>query len=83
MKHTLASLMHATPNEVDAMFRQGRISNAVHRAYTRVWTWSAPRWGGIACELQEAFHAQHGWKAYQRRIDKVRAAFGFKPLYQS
>lgn len=81
MKTTLTSLIHSTPNEVDAMLRQGRISDTVHRAYMRVWIWSAPRWGGIACAMQDAFHAKHGWKAYQRRVDKVRAAFGFKPLY--
>ncbi len=66
--------------EVEAFYRQCRISDRDYLTFRAIWTWSSPKLGGPAEIKHEQFWRRFGAEAYYRRINKVRAACGYAPL---
>lgn len=64
-------------NEMERFFHYGIITYNEFWAYVSVWEWCSPRMGGRAGEKQDKFWEKYGKEAYYKRINKVRAAFGF------
>lgn len=80
MKQRLQTLINCTLDEVTQMFYTGRIDCATYQAFRRLHSWMAPRWGGMAGVDQEAFWNRFGEAAYLRKMNGIRAAFGFTKI---
>jgi len=76
LRPELQRLMGCSYNEVERHHRGSRLCNQ----FFHIWMWAAPRMGGVAGERQDHFYTKFGPKAYYARINKVRAACGFKLL---
>lgn len=80
-KHLMALILaQTTMAQAESQYRCGQMGHQVFEAFCRVWEWAAPRHGGIASIRHDVFWNQHGKAAYYRRINRVRAAFGFNPI---
>lgn len=80
MKQRLTQLIHLPLSAVQQMHAQGQIDSRTLRAFTRLHAWMAVRWGGIAGDMQDRFWADYGSAAFARRMNRMRAAFGFAPV---
>lgn len=50
-----------------------RFTDRARNEFMRLWSWSAPRFGGAAGRAQEAFYERHGSQALWRRYTRVQA----------
>ena len=80
MKNKLKSLMHLSIAQVERMEANGYVDATLARAFRRVWSWSSERFSGDADARQQAFWDRYGRRAYYRRINRVRTAFGFPTI---
>lgn len=76
----LAYLLNHSLEQCERDDDRGLIPAHWHSRYVRLWTWSAARFGGEPDRQQQRFYERHGRSAYDRRINRVRVALGFKPL---
>jgi hypothetical protein len=67
-------------NDVELMFHRGHIGQRQWEAFCRVWEWSGYLFGGTPGMRQDAFWKKHGAAAFNRKINRTRAAFGIKPV---
>lgn len=63
-------------NEVMKISRYGLVENErftdrAKEVYIFLWTWSAPRFEGLAGNLQEVVYKKHGHNALHRRYARV------------
>lgn len=65
---------------VERMHHQGRVPCRHFEGYCRVWEWTAGRMGGSPGMRHDAFWERFGKRAYYRKIEKTRAAFGLSAL---
>ncbi len=68
---------HASLGEVLRAQRLGLLGNERFNERTRdwfvlLWTWSAPRFGSIAGQLQDRYYNRCGKAAYERRIARCQ-----------
>ena len=78
LKSSLARLLHSgSYNQVRERMESGVISPELWRAYLRTREWISP-W--FSSTKQDAFWRNFGKAAYERKIAKTRAAFGFSPI---
>ena len=66
--------------QAEAMHRDGLIMECEFQAFKALWTWGNYRMSGEAERKQLDFIRKYGQAALTQRINKVRAACGWKPL---
>ncbi|GAN80360.1 hypothetical protein [Acidocella aminolytica] len=68
----LAAILHRSYDEVDYLWRQGRVSFTNWRLYKKFWTWTAPRFSGTSNLTQAAYAEKLGWDAVFRKIERTK-----------
>lgn len=64
-------------DDLRRFYFEGRFSDRTWEALQLAIRWAAPR---LSSDEQERFYERHGRRAYYRKIDRVRKAFGVAPL---
>lgn len=72
----LARVAGLTPETAERGLHQGTVSQDDYDRWSRLWTWSACRFSGIAGARQEAFYRCRGSEALEARRARVRRAIG-------
>lgn len=69
-RHDLFSMSYA---EAEREHNAGRVSARDWRRYEFAWTWSAPRFGGVAAIRQDRYASRRGYAALVKLRAKVCA----------
>lgn len=82
MKKKIHRLLKFSAAEMEQQYRSGFVSQLDYDVYLRVWIWLNVRCSSYvnAENTQILFIRKYGRKAYHRKINRTREAFGFEPL---
>lgn len=63
--------LHETFEALERLYNCGLVSDRDWRLFKLLWTWSAPRFGGIAGRAQDRLYSPCGATALERRITRA------------